>query len=109
MGCYHQLYRGEKYYLGTLDYDPAEWIILKTGKPVLTIGGFYGTDPSLSSEKLSQMVQTGEVGLFFVYEKTIHELRPDLYNYFHKNCRSNYPVSSNNSENYFQLYDCRIK
>lgn len=98
--------RGEKYYLGTLDYDPAEWIIIKTGKPVLTIGGFYGTDPILSSDELAQMVKAGEVRLFFLYEKTAHELRPDLLNWFHNNCTSQYPVPTI-SEDYFQLYDCR--
>jgi 4-amino-4-deoxy-L-arabinose transferase-like glycosyltransferase len=101
-----QAYRGEKYYLGTLDYDPAEWIILKTGKPVLTIGGFYGTDPILSSDELAHMVEAGRVRLFFVYEKTVHELRPDLFDWFHKNCTPQYLVPSDR-EDYFQLYDCR--
>ena len=101
-----QAYRGEKYYLGTLDYDPAEWIILKTGKPVLTIGGFYGTDPILSSDGLAKMVEAGRVRLFFVYEKTVHELRPDLFDWFHKNCTPQYLVPSDR-EDYFQLYDCR--
>jgi len=103
-----QTNQGEKYYLGTLDYDPAEWIILKTGKPVLTIGGFYGTDPILSTDEIAKMVKAGEVRLFFVYEKTAHELRPDLLDWFHKNCIAKYSVTSQREE-YFQLYDCSEK
>ena len=101
-----QMNQGEKYYLGTLDYDPAEWIILKTRKPVLAIGGFYGTDPILSSDKLASMVSAGEIRLFFVYEKTIHELRPDLIYWFHSHCVAQYSVPSI-GEDYFQLYECK--
>ena len=102
----NQNYQGEKYFVGTLDYDPAEWIILKTGKPVMVIGGFYGTDPILSTSTLAQYVAEREIRYFFVYEDTVHKLRPDLQPWFHQNCIPNYSVPSN-SDNYFQLYDCK--
>ena len=98
-------YRSEKYYVGTFDYDPAEWIILKTGKPVMVMGGFYGTDPILTPSELAMHVSAKEIRSFFFYESTVRQLRPDLLAWFHQNCSTSYPTPLN-GENYFQLYDC---
>ncbi len=101
-------YDREKYYLATLDYNPADWIILKTGLPVMAIGGFYGTDPILTVEDLAAEVHQGNIQLFFLYEKTADELRPDLLEWLHQNCQSLYPGSSKNKE-FFQFYHCQNK
>lgn len=39
----------------------ADPIILKTGKPVMAMGGFSGTDPAMSVGKLQQYIQSGKL------------------------------------------------
>jgi 4-amino-4-deoxy-L-arabinose transferase-like glycosyltransferase len=39
-------------------------IILETGKPVMAIGGFSGSDPILTTDRLEKMVEGGEVRYF---------------------------------------------
>jgi 4-amino-4-deoxy-L-arabinose transferase-like glycosyltransferase len=36
-------------------------IILATGKPVMSLGGFLGSDPILSTQQFANLVQTGMV------------------------------------------------
>ena len=42
----------------------AEGIILETGKPVMTIGGFSGSDPILTVSEFQKLVANGEVKYF---------------------------------------------
>ncbi len=57
---------GEKYFLLTSDTGTAENYIISTGKAVVAIGGFSGSDPALSVEKLEAMVQNREVKFFLI-------------------------------------------
>jgi 4-amino-4-deoxy-L-arabinose transferase-like glycosyltransferase len=54
-------YRDERFLLATLSAQQAAPIIIATGKAVMAIGGFAGTDPILTPESLSQMVQQGQL------------------------------------------------
>jgi 4-amino-4-deoxy-L-arabinose transferase-like glycosyltransferase len=54
-------YHDERFYLATLSSQQAAPIIIATGKPVMAMGGFAGTDPILTPESLSQMVQRKEL------------------------------------------------
>ncbi|QAT50807.1 glycosyltransferase family 39 protein [Caproiciproducens sp. NJN-50] len=57
---------GEKYLLAVSSASEAEPIILATGKPVMAVGGFSGTNRSLTVEKLEQMVKSGELKYYMV-------------------------------------------
>ncbi len=57
-------YKGEKYLVAVADAGTAESIILETGKGVMAIGGFSGSDNILTVEKLEQMVKNGEIRYF---------------------------------------------
>lgn len=57
---------GEKFLVAVPDSQSAESIILETGKPVLSVGGFTGEDKTLTVEKLKEMVQAGEIRYFLV-------------------------------------------
>jgi 4-amino-4-deoxy-L-arabinose transferase-like glycosyltransferase len=54
-------YHDERFYLATLSSQQAAPIIIATGRPVMAMGGFAGTDPILTPESLSQMVQQKEL------------------------------------------------
>ncbi|QNK40109.1 glycosyltransferase family 39 protein [Caproicibacter fermentans] len=57
---------GEKYLVAVQSASEAEPIILATGKPVMAVGGFSGTNRSLTVEKLEQMVKSGELKYYLV-------------------------------------------
>lgn len=55
---------GEKYFFATTNAGTAEAYIIKTGKAVMAMGGFSGSDPILTVDKLKQMVANKEVKYF---------------------------------------------
>jgi len=55
---------GEKYLFATTNAGTAEAYIIKTGKAVMAMGGFSGSDPILTVDKLQQMVANKEVKYF---------------------------------------------
>ena len=55
---------GEKYLFATTNAGTAEAYIIKTGKAVMAMGGFSGSDPILTVDKLKQMVANKEVKYF---------------------------------------------
>ena len=55
---------GEKYLFATTNASTAEAYIIKTGKAVMAMGGFSGSDPILTVDKLKQMVANKEVKYF---------------------------------------------
>jgi len=56
----------EKYFFITTDASTAESYIISTGKAVVAMGGFSGSDPALTVEKLEQMVKDKEVKYFLI-------------------------------------------
>jgi 4-amino-4-deoxy-L-arabinose transferase-like glycosyltransferase len=61
-----QHYDSERFLLATLNAQQAAPIILATGKPVMAIGGFAGSDPILTPETLEQLVQQKQLRFVLV-------------------------------------------
>lgn len=57
---------GEKFLFATTNAGTAEAYIIQSGKAVMAMGGFSGSDPILTVDKLKQMVADGEVKYFLV-------------------------------------------
>jgi 4-amino-4-deoxy-L-arabinose transferase and related glycosyltransferases of PMT family len=52
---------GEKFLFATTNAGTAEAYIIKTGKAVMAMGGFSGSDPILTVDKLKQMIANKEI------------------------------------------------
>jgi 4-amino-4-deoxy-L-arabinose transferase-like glycosyltransferase len=50
---------------GTVNAPAAAPYIIKTGKPVMAIGGFNGTDPIMKPEQLEQLIRQGKIRYFY--------------------------------------------
>lgn len=57
---------GETYLFATTDYNQAAPYIIDENEAVITLGGFSGSDPVYSTEKLEQLVKSGQVKYFMV-------------------------------------------
>jgi 4-amino-4-deoxy-L-arabinose transferase-like glycosyltransferase len=57
---------GEKYLFATTNANTAAPYIIETGKAVMAMGGFSGSDPILTVDKLEQMVKNKEVKYFLI-------------------------------------------
>ena len=55
-----------RYLVATLNVATAAPIILATGKPVMALGGFTGTDPILTVQQLQALVSNGTVRFFLL-------------------------------------------
>jgi len=60
--------QGERYLLATSNAFLAAPIIVQTGEAVMAMGGFLGTDPILSPERLERLIADKEVRFFLVGE-----------------------------------------
>ncbi|MCC6176394.1 MAG: glycosyltransferase family 39 protein [Chloroflexi bacterium] len=62
-----QANRGDtKYLVATTNANSAAPIILATGQPVMALGGFLGSDPILTIDRLAARIQAGEVRFFLL-------------------------------------------
>ncbi|MGC7873142.1 glycosyltransferase family 39 protein [Desulfosporosinus sp. SYSU MS00001] len=57
---------GEKYLFATTNAGTAEAYIIQTGQAVMAMGGFSGSDPILTVDKLKQMVANKEIKYFLL-------------------------------------------
>ncbi len=57
---------GEKFLFATTNIGTAEAYIIETHKAVMAMGGFSGSDPILSVDKLKQMVDNYEIKYFLI-------------------------------------------
>jgi 4-amino-4-deoxy-L-arabinose transferase-like glycosyltransferase len=57
---------GEKYLFATSRATTAAPYIIESGKPVMAMGGFSGSDPILTLDKLKEMVKNKEVKFFLL-------------------------------------------
>jgi hypothetical protein len=55
-----------KYLVATTNANTAAPIILETGKAVMALGGFTGSDPILTPDELSKLVANGTVRFFIL-------------------------------------------
>lgn len=62
----HANQTGEKFLFATAEANTAESYIIKTGEAVMAMGGFSGSDPILTVEKLKQMVDKKQVKYFLL-------------------------------------------
>jgi 4-amino-4-deoxy-L-arabinose transferase-like glycosyltransferase len=53
--------RGERYLLATSNAMVAAPIIIQTGRAVMAMGGFTGSDPIITPERLARLVREGQV------------------------------------------------
>lgn len=53
-----------KYLFATTDSNSASGYIIKTGKSVMAIGGYNGTDPTMTLSEFKQLVKTGQLKYF---------------------------------------------
>jgi 4-amino-4-deoxy-L-arabinose transferase-like glycosyltransferase len=65
--AYLEAHQGSaKYLFGTLSSQTAAPYIIATGKPVMTLGGFSGSDPILTVDQLRALIRAGQVRYFLV-------------------------------------------
>lgn len=57
---------GEKYLFATAESHTAAPYIIRTGKAVMAMGGFSGSDPILTVEKIEELVENHEVKFFLI-------------------------------------------
>ncbi len=55
-----------RFLVATLNATTAEPLILTTGKPVMAIGGFLGTDPILTVQQLQTLIKNNTVRFFYL-------------------------------------------
>ncbi|GCF07194.1 glycosyltransferase family 39 protein [Dictyobacter arantiisoli] len=55
-----------RYALAVTNASAAERIIIDTGAQLMTMGGFSGSDPILTQQKLTQLVKSGQVRYFLL-------------------------------------------
>ncbi len=67
----------ERYLVATLNANVSAPIILETGAPVITLGGFLGTDPILTSSQLAPLVASGGIRFFLLPELPGEQRRSD--------------------------------
>ena len=58
--------QGEEFLVATVNARTASSIIMATGEPVMALGGFTGSDPILTVDKLAEMVESGTVRFFLL-------------------------------------------
>ncbi|MEO7001910.1 MAG: hypothetical protein ABI068_08790, partial [Ktedonobacterales bacterium] len=64
---YLEAHQGNATYLvATPSSNAADTIILATGKAVMALGGFTGTDPILTTAQLQTLIQNGAVRYFLL-------------------------------------------
>ncbi len=67
-----------RYLVATINAMSASPLILDTGKPVMALGGFSGSDPIVDANKLSAMVANGTVRYFLIPSPGFSNLPPQI-------------------------------
>jgi 4-amino-4-deoxy-L-arabinose transferase-like glycosyltransferase len=75
------------YLAATVSAQEAAPLILATGRPVLTFGGFTGSDPVVDVTRLAQMVADGQLR-FVLVSSGPYRPRPELWGWITQNCRA---------------------
>ncbi len=78
------------YLLATASAHSAAPIILATGRPVFTFGGFTGSDPVIDLDGLQKMVASGELRFILAGEELTRS-KPEIGRWVMQTCQ---PVNS---------------
>jgi 4-amino-4-deoxy-L-arabinose transferase-like glycosyltransferase len=73
------------YLVATTSSHVASPLILATGRPVLTFGGFTGRDNVISVEQLAEMVAAGEIR-FVISDGSLQQQKPEIASWVQRNC-----------------------
>jgi 4-amino-4-deoxy-L-arabinose transferase-like glycosyltransferase len=95
------------YLLAALSSHEASAYILATGRPVLTFGGFNGSDDVVNAEGLARMVADGEVR--FVLGQNLDRARPEIFAWLQDQCGlvdGAWRDDTGPGEERVELYDC---
>jgi 4-amino-4-deoxy-L-arabinose transferase-like glycosyltransferase len=79
-------YQKGAYLVATLNATSAAPIILDTGLPVMALGGFMGSDPAISVEKLQNLVNEGQIRYFLLQGRSFGNQQSDVANWIKNNC-----------------------
>jgi 4-amino-4-deoxy-L-arabinose transferase-like glycosyltransferase len=79
-------YQKGTYLVATLNATSAAPIILDTGLPVMAMGGFMGSDPAISVEKLQNLVNEGQIRYFLLQGRSFSNQQSDVANWIKNNC-----------------------
>ena len=58
--------RGEKYLLAAQNSQAVASLIIKTGEPMIALGGFMGADPVVTVNEFAEMVREGKIRYFLL-------------------------------------------
>lgn len=59
-----------KYLFATTDSNSASAYVIKTGRAVMAIGGYNGTDPAITLKQFKALVKKGEIKYFYISGKS---------------------------------------
>lgn len=76
-----------RYLLATHRANEAAPFILATNRPVLTFGGFTGSDRAVTVDQLAELVATGQLRYVLVAPARMQGPQRDLMNWIRGNCR----------------------
>jgi 4-amino-4-deoxy-L-arabinose transferase-like glycosyltransferase len=79
-------YRKGTYLVATLNAMSAAPIILDTDLPVMAMGGFMGSDPALSVQKLQTLVNEGQIRYFLLQGRSFGNQQSAVENWIKNNC-----------------------
>jgi hypothetical protein len=112
---------GEKYIVAVPNAHTASPLILKTGEPVITYGGFMGSEKILNGDKLEELVASGQVRFIMINAANSQQPDVDAWVSSHgvpvpdiewqtteqiNTVRNGVPASRRNMS--LKLYDCHI-
>ena len=75
----------DTYLVATVNANEAAPFILATGRPVLTFGGFMGSDDIIDADGVAQMVTDGELR-FILDTGSLTNAKPEIANWVQINC-----------------------
>lgn len=98
--------QGMEYLLAVPSANAGDNFIMETGRPVLLAGGFVGTDPVLTVDKLTKLVSEGR--LRYLLDGFGNGFRQDVREWLSANCAAVPPnvYSGNQQPSQMILYDC---
>jgi hypothetical protein len=78
---------GSTYLLATTSSQNASPIIIKTGQPVMALGGFMGSDQVLSLPELQQLVNNNTVRFFLLDGSRMGGKSQQIYSWIEQSCQ----------------------